>query len=64
MLDKTPGTVACGHCQALGAATSVSEIKVAFPGGKTVVFAGPIAADQRVWLFEDGTTHLGWAPKP
>jgi hypothetical protein len=48
----------------LGAATSASEIKVAFPGGKTVVYAGPIAADQRVWLFEDGTTHLGWAPKP
>jgi hypothetical protein len=48
----------------LGQEVSVSEIQVVLPGGKTVVYAGPIAADQRVWLYEDGTRQLGWAPKP
>lgn len=48
----------------LGAESSVGTIEVVFPGGKSVVYAGPIAADQRVWLFEDGSRHLGWAPKP
>jgi hypothetical protein len=47
----------------LGAESSVSEIRVELPGGKSVIYPGPIAADQRVWLYEDGATHLGWAPK-
>ena len=46
----------------LGDATSIGQISADFPGGKTVVYMGPFAADQRVWLFEDGTTATGWAP--
>jgi hypothetical protein len=46
----------------LGGATSVESVSVVFPGGKLVAFAGPFAADQRLWVFEDGSTHLGWAP--
>src|SRR5690606_18321361 len=46
----------------LGAATSVDSITVAFPGGNTVTYPGPIAVDQRVWLVEDSTTPLpGWS---
>jgi hypothetical protein len=48
----------------LGTATSVEEIRVTFPGGKEVVYAGPFAADQRVWVLEDGATAAGWAPPP
>lgn len=48
----------------LGAASSVDEIQVTYPGGKTVTHAGPFAADQRVWVYEDGSSHSGWAPKP
>ena len=47
----------------LGPATSVDSISVTYPGGKKVDFAGPFTADQRVWVYEDGTTYLGWAPK-
>jgi hypothetical protein len=46
----------------LGEETSVDEIRVTFPGGATVTFDGPFEADQRLWLFEDGTVHTGWAP--
>jgi hypothetical protein len=46
----------------LGSATSVDAISVVFPGGKLVTYAGPFAVDQRVWVYEDGTTHPGWAP--
>ena len=46
----------------LGAATSVDEISVAYPGGKSVKYAGPFKADQRVWVYEDGKTVKGWAP--
>jgi hypothetical protein len=46
----------------LGATSIVDAIGVTFPGGKRVDFAGPFAADQRIWVYEDGTTHLGWAP--
>jgi len=48
----------------LGEATSVPSIEVRFPGSAPVTFTGPFAADQRVWVFEDGSTHLGWAPRP
>lgn len=41
-------------------AASVESISVAFPGGKKVDFAGPIAANQRLWLREDGTSAAGW----
>ena len=46
----------------LGAATSADAISVTFPGGKVVDFAGPFAADQRVWVYEDGSASLGWTP--
>ncbi len=45
----------------LGDATTVDEIRVTFPGGHEVVYPGPIAVDQRVWLVEDSTTaEPGW----
>ncbi len=44
----------------LGNATSVDSIDVVFPGGKTVSFAGPFAADQRLWLMEDGSKSSGF----
>jgi hypothetical protein len=43
-------------------ASNVDDISVTFPGGKTVVFAGPHAVDGRIWVYEDGTTFSGWAP--
>jgi hypothetical protein len=47
----------------LGGATSVDEIRVTYPGGAEQVFAGPIAIDQRVWLYQDEAAPLsGWAP--
>jgi hypothetical protein len=47
----------------LGAATSVDQIRVTFPGGAETIYAGPIAADQRVWLVQGDTAiKTGWAP--
>lgn len=46
----------------LGAAASVDALSVTFPGGQRVDFAGPIAADQRVWLLQSGGLATGWAP--
>jgi hypothetical protein len=46
----------------LGAAAAADSISVVFPGGKKVDFAGPFAADQRIWVYEDGTTFVGWSP--
>jgi hypothetical protein len=46
----------------LGGATEVSEIRVTYPAAGEVAYAGPFAVDQRVWVYEDGTVHLGWAP--
>jgi hypothetical protein len=46
----------------LGAATTVDSVVVDFPGGATVTFTGPFDADQRLWLYEDGTMTEGWAP--
>jgi hypothetical protein len=43
-------------------ATTVDLITAEFPGGGTVVYTGPFAADGRIWVFEDGTTWEGWAP--
>jgi hypothetical protein len=47
----------------LGPASSVSEIEVVFPGGKRVVYPGPLAVDGRVWVYEDGSVHTGWEPR-
>jgi hypothetical protein len=44
----------------LGDATSVDEIRVVFPGGDEAVYAGPFDADQRLWVYEDGTVLPGW----
>lgn len=46
----------------LGDAESVDSIRVEFPGGTSVDYAGPFDADQRIWTMESGTTHVGWAP--
>jgi hypothetical protein len=46
----------------LGAADSVAELSVDFPGAETVEFEGPFDADQRLWLTEQGDVHPGWAP--
>lgn len=46
----------------LGEASEVERIAVTWPGGATTVIDGPIATDQRVWIWPDGTTHLGWEP--
>ena len=46
----------------LGELESVDKIEVDFPGGGTVTYVGPFAADQRVWVYEDGTHTVGWAP--
>ncbi len=45
----------------LGSAPTVDEIVVVFPGGLEITYAGPFSADQRVWVYEDGTTALGWS---
>jgi hypothetical protein len=47
----------------LGTVASVDEIQVTLPGGKKLTYAGPFAADQRLWLYEDETAPLaGWKP--
>ncbi|MBX3269811.1 MAG: CRTAC1 family protein [Sandaracinaceae bacterium] len=46
----------------LGDAASVSAIEVTFPGGARVTYAGPLEADQHLWLLEDGAVHAGWSP--
>ncbi|MFT7621908.1 MAG: hypothetical protein ACI9WU_001073 [Myxococcota bacterium] len=49
---------------AIASEGAVESVSVTFPGGGTVQYAGPFDADQRLWLFEDGTIHAGWAPPP
>jgi len=46
----------------LGDETSIDSIEVDFPGGGTVSYSGPLTADQRIWLYEDGDALGGWAP--
>ncbi len=46
----------------LGDATQVDSIEVEFPGGASASFTGPFDADQRLWLYEDGTMAEGWSP--
>lgn len=46
----------------LGDAAQIDRIRVRFPGSRAeTVYEGPFAADQRIWLYEDGTTATGWA---
>ena len=44
--------------------TSVDGIVVRFPGGAETTFDGPFAADQRIWIYEDGTVVPGWTGTP
>jgi len=48
----------------LGDADEVDFIEVDFPYAVTVTYDGPIAADRRLWLFEDGGLEEGWSPPP
>ena len=50
-----------GH---LGNALAVDLITVTFPGGGSVSYPGPIAVDQRVWLFENSTVPVSSWGKP
>lgn len=45
----------------LGAESKVDAIVVKFPGGAEVGYPGPFDADQRIWVYEDGTVELGWS---
>ena len=45
----------------LGAAEQIDRVRVRFPGSDAeVVYQGPHAVDQRLWLYEDGTLQRGW----
>ena len=46
----------------LGDADEVDFIEADFPAGATVTYDGPFAADQRLWLYEDGASEAGWGP--
>ena len=46
----------------LGSAAEVDQVRVRFAAGADVTVSGPITADQRIWVFEDGTWQAGWAP--
>ena len=50
----------------LGSVAEVERITVRFPGQpEPVVIEGPLAVDQRVWVFADGSHGLGWTqPTP
>ena len=45
----------------LGAVSEVDTISVVYPGGRTVTHDGPHDADQRLWLYESGSTASGWS---
>jgi hypothetical protein len=46
----------------LGAATTVDEVRIYYPGGAQTTFTGPFDVDQRLWLYESGNMTAGWAP--
>jgi hypothetical protein len=48
----------------LGAADTIDAIQVRFPGGKIVDYLGPLPADVRVWLYEDGALLTGASHPP
>ncbi len=43
----------------LGDETTVDAIRVAYPGGATVVYDGPFEVDRRYWVYEDGAVLEG-----
>ena len=46
----------------LGDVDKIDLIEVDYPYTTTVSYPGPVDADQRLWLTEDGDVHAGWAP--
>jgi len=46
----------------LGDVATIDFIEVDFPYTTTVSYPGPFDAGQRLWLYEDGEVHAGWAP--
>ena len=48
----------------LGDAASVDRLEVLYPGGGLVAYEGPFEADQRLWVYEDGTVTPGWVAEP
>lgn len=44
----------------IGAETEIDTIVVTFPGGEEVGYPGPHPADQRIWVYEDGSVGFGW----
>lgn len=44
----------------IGAETEIDTIVVKFPGGSEVGYPGPHPADQRIWVYEDGSVGFGW----
>ena len=49
----------------LGQVDEIDRITVQFPGDATPVeYDGPFAADQRLWLYQDGSITMGWNGVP
>ena len=46
----------------LGPATTINAVEVRYIGGGVKTYAGPFAADQRLWVYESGKVSKGWAP--
>jgi hypothetical protein len=46
----------------LGPVSQVDRVRVRFAGGGEQTFEGPIAAGQRLWLYESGKLKQGWTP--
>jgi len=45
----------------LGDETEISSITVAYPGGETVTYDGPLDANTRYWVTESGALEESWA---
>ena len=48
----------------LGERDPIDSIRVRYIGGGEVTYTGPFSADQRIWVYEDGTHTLGWSGTP
>ncbi len=48
----------------LGDSSQVDSVSVVFPGGAEVTYSGPFDADQRLWLYEDGSAGVGLTGNP
>ncbi len=46
----------------LGEVLTIDRITVNFPASGVVTFEGPWDVDQRVWVYESGTSVTGWTP--